>query len=75
MIADAKAELQQALDLDRSFCGRASTWLGLYFDQGLSEKAREQLERGLKQSPGLPSFFPCWVKSGADSEILAPLWS
>jgi len=29
----------------------------LYFDQGLSEKAQEQLERGLKQSPGLPNFL------------------
>ena len=29
----------------------------LYFDQGLTEKAQEQLERGLKQRPGLPNFL------------------
>jgi len=57
MIAEAKAELQQALDLDPELL-RARFYLArLYFDQGLSEKAQEQLERGLKQSPGLPPFL------------------
>lgn len=57
MIADAKAELQQALDLDPELLW-ARFYLGkLYFDQGLTEKAREQLELGLKRSPGLPHFL------------------
>jgi tetratricopeptide (TPR) repeat protein len=57
MIADAKAELQQALDLDPSLLWARFYLARLYFDQGLSEKAQEQLEQGLKQSPGLPNFL------------------
>ena len=57
MIADAKAELQQALDLDPELLWARFYLARLYFDQGLSEKAQEQLERGLKQSPGLPAFL------------------
>ena len=57
MIADAKAELQQALDLDPELLWARFYLARLYFDQGLSEKAQEQLERGLKQSPGLPHFL------------------
>ena len=57
MIADAKAELQQALDIDPELLWARFYLARLYFDQGLSEKARDQLERGLKQSPGLPHFL------------------
>ncbi len=57
MIADAKAELQQALDLNPELLWARFYLARLYFDQGLSEKAQEQLERGLKQSPGLPHFL------------------
>src|SRR3954452_4776299 len=57
MIADAKAELQQALDLDPELLMARFYLARLYFDQGLSEKAQEQLERGLKQSPGSPDFL------------------
>ena len=57
MIADAKAELQQALDLDPELLWARFYLARLYLDQGLSEKAQEQLERGLKQSPGLPAFL------------------
>ena len=57
MIADAKAELQQALDLDPELLWARFYLARLYFDQGLTEKARDQLERGLKQSPGLPHFL------------------
>jgi tetratricopeptide (TPR) repeat protein len=57
MIADAKAELQQALDLDPELLWARFYLARLYFDQGLREKAQEQLERGLKQSPGLPHFL------------------
>ena len=56
-IADAKAELQQALDLDPELLWARFYLARLYFDQGLSEKAQDQLERGLKQSPGLPDFL------------------
>ena len=57
MIADAKAELQQALDIDPELLWARFYLARLYLDQGLSEKAQEQLERGLKQSPGLPHFL------------------
>jgi tetratricopeptide (TPR) repeat protein len=57
MIADAKAELQQALDLDPELLWARFYLARLYLDQGLSEKAQEQLERGLKQRPGLPHFL------------------
>jgi tetratricopeptide (TPR) repeat protein len=57
MIADAKAELQQALDLNPELLWARFYLARLYFDQGLSEKAQEQLERGLRQSPGLPHFL------------------
>jgi len=56
-IADAKAELQQALDLDPELLLARFYLARLYFDQGLNEKAQEQLERGLKQRPGLPNFL------------------
>lgn len=57
MIADAKAELQQALDLDPELLWARFYLARLYLDQGLNEKAQDQLERGLKQSPGLPHFL------------------
>jgi tetratricopeptide (TPR) repeat protein len=57
MIADAKAELQQALDIDPELLWARFYLAQLYFDQGLTEKAQEQLERGLKQGPGLPHFL------------------
>jgi len=57
MIAEAKAELQQALDIDPQLLWARFYLARLYLDQGLSEKAQEQLERGLKQSPGLPAFL------------------
>jgi tetratricopeptide (TPR) repeat protein len=56
-IADAKAELQQALALDPELLMARFYLARLYFDQGLNEKAQEQLERGLKQSPGSPNFL------------------
>jgi tetratricopeptide (TPR) repeat protein len=56
-VADAKAELQQALDIDPELLWARFYLARLYLDQGLSEKAQEQLERGLKQRPGLPAFL------------------
>jgi tetratricopeptide (TPR) repeat protein len=57
MIAEAKAELQQALDLDPELLLARFYLARLYFDQGLNEKAQEQLDRGLKQQPGLPNYL------------------
>jgi Tfp pilus assembly protein PilF len=57
MIADAKAELQQALDFDPELLWARFYLARLYLDQGLSEKAQEQLERGLKEHPGLAEFL------------------
>ncbi|MDE3196992.1 MAG: tetratricopeptide repeat protein [Acidobacteriota bacterium] len=57
MVAQAKAELQQSLDLDPDLLWARFYLARLYLDQGLTEKAQEQLERGLKQSPGLPAFL------------------
>jgi tetratricopeptide (TPR) repeat protein len=57
MIAEAKAELQQALDLDPELLWARFYLAQVYLDQGLSEKAQEQLERGLKQRPGLLAFL------------------
>jgi tetratricopeptide (TPR) repeat protein len=57
MVAEAKAELQQALDLNPELLWARFYLARLYLDQGLSEKAQQQLELGLKQSPGLPHFL------------------
>ncbi len=57
MVAEAKAELQQALDLDPELLWARFYLARLYLDQGLSEKAREQLERGLKQHPDFPPLL------------------
>jgi len=57
MIGEAKAELQQSLDLDPELLWARFYLARLYLDQGLTEKAQEQLERGLKQSPGLPPLL------------------
>ena len=57
MVADAKAELQQTLDIDPELVWARFYLARLYLDQGLSEKAQEQLEIGLKQSPGLPQLL------------------
>jgi tetratricopeptide (TPR) repeat protein len=57
MIAEAKAELQQALDLDPHLLWARFYLARIYIDQGLNEKAREQLERGLKERPNVPHFL------------------
>lgn len=57
MVADAKAEFQQALDIDPQLLWARFYLARLYVDQGLNDKAQEQLEIGLKQSPGLPHYL------------------
>jgi tetratricopeptide (TPR) repeat protein len=57
MIAEAKAELQQALDLDPNLLWARFYLAKIYIDQGLNQKAKEQLERGLKERPDVPHFL------------------
>lgn len=57
MVADAKAEFQEALDIDPTLLWARFYLARLYVDQGLNDKAQEQLEIGLKQSPGLPHYL------------------
>ena len=57
MLAEAKAELQQALDLDPNLLWARFYLARIYIDLGLNEKAKEQLERGLKERPDVPHFL------------------
>src|SRR5690349_10335817 len=57
MIAEAKAELQQALDLDPDLLWARFYLAKIYIDLGIYEKAKEQLERGLKNRPDVPHFL------------------
>ena len=57
MIAEAKAELQQALDLDPHLLWARFYLAKIYIDQGLNEKAKDQLERGLRERPNVPHFL------------------
>ena len=57
MLAEAKAELQQALDLDPTLLWARFYLAKIYLDLGLNEKAKEQLERGLKERPNVPHFL------------------
>ena len=57
MIAEAKAELQQALDLDPDLLWARFYLARIYLDQGLNEKAAAQLEPGLQQRPDVPHFL------------------
>jgi Tfp pilus assembly protein PilF len=66
MVADAKAELQQTLDIDPELVWARFYLARLYLDQGLSEKAQEQLEIGLKQSPA--QTRRSWRLSGVEPQ-------
>jgi len=57
VIAESKAELQQALDLDPDLLWARFYLARVYIDQGLYEKAKAQLERGLQQRPDVPHFL------------------
>jgi len=57
MVSEAKAELQQALDLDPSLIWARFYLARIYVDLGLNEKAREQLDRGLQDRPNVPHFL------------------
>jgi tetratricopeptide (TPR) repeat protein len=53
MMAEAKAELQQALALDPELVWARFHLAKIHFDLGRLEKAREELERGLATRPNL----------------------
>src|SRR5262249_11945468 len=57
LIAEAKAELQQALNLDPDLLWARFYLARVYIDLGRTDKAREQLERGLAQRPDIPHFL------------------
>jgi tetratricopeptide (TPR) repeat protein len=57
MIAEAKAELQQALNLDPNLLWARFYLAKIYIDLGMYEKAKDQLERGLKSRPDVPHFL------------------
>jgi tetratricopeptide (TPR) repeat protein len=57
MVAEAKAELQQALELDPSLLWARFYLAKIYIDVGQNAKAKEQLERGLKSRPDVPHFL------------------
>jgi tetratricopeptide (TPR) repeat protein len=57
MVAEAKAELQQAIGLDPGLIWARFYLARIYIDLGLDEKAKEQLERGLKDRPKVPHFL------------------
>src|SRR5215831_13886061 len=52
MIGEAKSEFVQALALDPNLA-----WARLYLDQGLTQKAKEQLETALKIRPDVPHLL------------------
>ena len=57
MVAEAKAELQQALDLDPHLLWARFYLAKVYIDLGANEKAKDQLERGLRERPDVPHFL------------------
>jgi len=57
LVAEAKAELQQALDLDPSLLWARFYLAKVYIDLGRTDKAKEELERGLGMRPNVPHFL------------------
>ena len=57
MVAEAKAELQQSLNLDPDLLWARFYLAKIYFDLGRNDKAKEELERGLRQRPNVPHFL------------------
>lgn len=57
LVAEAKAELQQALDLDPSLIWARFYLAKVYIDLGRLDRAQEELELGLKQKPGTAHFL------------------
>jgi tetratricopeptide (TPR) repeat protein len=57
MIAEAKAELQQALDLDPTLVWARFYLAKVYLDTGRPDKAKGELEEALKTRPGVSHFL------------------
>src|SRR3954451_12461282 len=57
MIAEAKAEFQQALDLDPSLVWARFYLSKVYLDIGRPDKAKTELELALKTRPGVAHFL------------------
>jgi tetratricopeptide (TPR) repeat protein len=57
MIAEAKAELQQALDLDSSLVWARFYLSKVYLDTGRPDKAKSELEQALKIRPEVAHFL------------------
>jgi tetratricopeptide (TPR) repeat protein len=57
MIAEAKAELQQALDIDPTLLWAHFYLAKVYIDQGRYDRAKEQLQLGLDSRPDVPHFL------------------
>ncbi|MBI3696694.1 MAG: tetratricopeptide repeat protein [Acidobacteria bacterium] len=57
MMAEAKAELQQALNLDPELLWARFYLARVYMDLGRNDKAKQELERGLEQRPNVPHFL------------------
>jgi len=57
MVAEAKAELQQALDLDDSLLWARFYLARVYLDQGFPAKARKELLAALAVQPNTPHFL------------------
>ena len=57
MIAEAKAELQQALDLDPGLVWARFYLAKVYLDTGRPDKAKGELEQALHGRPGVAHFL------------------
>ena len=57
MMAEAKAELQQALDLDPNLLWARFYLAKIYLDLGRLDRAQDELERGLRIRPDVPHFL------------------
>jgi tetratricopeptide (TPR) repeat protein len=57
MIAEAKAELQQALDLNPGLVWARFYLAKVYLDTGRPDKAKAELEQALKTQPGVAHFL------------------
>jgi len=56
LVAEAKAELQQALDLDPTLLWARFYLARVYLDLGRYDKAKQELEKGLAERPNVPHF-------------------
>ncbi|MCX6630331.1 MAG: tetratricopeptide repeat protein [Candidatus Solibacter sp.] len=70
MIAEAKAELQQALDLDPGLVWGRFYLAKVYLDTGRPDKAKGELEQALKTRPGVAHFLS--LMGEAERKLGAP---